>query len=517
MVPATREPTLLLLIKIFTMIKSLLIANRGEIAIRIARTCKAMGIETWGIKTSSEPKALYLDHVDHVYDLSDDFSDVLVFLDVERLVAIIEETKVDAVHPGYGFLAENAYFAQSCVGVGAKFVGPTPDAIHKMGNKTIARQLATKHKIPLASGTTKSLNDAAEAKKVADKIGYPVIIKAASGGGGRGMRIVHKPEELAQMFRLASNEAATAFNDPSVFIEKYIQNPKHIEFQILADGHGNIVHLGERECSIQRKHQKLIEEAPSPALSEELRTEMGETAKRIAKAVKYQSAGTVEFLLDHNNDYYFMEMNTRIQVEHPVTEEITGLDLIEQQIRIAQGEKLELTQEDVKLSGWCIECRINAEDIQSGFSPYLGTIEKMVFPCDENVRVDSGVVEGDTISPNFDSMVAKLIVKGKDREEAIANTKKALSKTWIKGIKTTVPFFKKVLDMEVFTNGSFTTAFIEKEMDEMLDISDEEQALAAWFATLQYVEEREKEAENEVDFEQGKNINPWVLNKRMKS
>jgi len=498
-------------------IKSILIANRGEIAVRIAKTCKLMGIETWGLKTSSEPTAHYLSHVDKIYDLSDEYPEVLVFLDVEKLMGVIKEIKVDGVHPGYGFLAENAYFVQRCFNEGIKFIGPSPDVIHKMGNKTVARQIATKHKIPLASGTTHTIRDAAEAKKVADKIGYPVIIKAASGGGGRGMRIIHKAEELAQMFRLATNEAEKAFNDPSVFIEKYIQNPKHIEFQILGDTHGNIIHLGERECSIQRKHQKLIEEAPSPALSDELRKEMGDTAIKIAKIVNYESAGTVEFLLDHNNKYYFMEMNTRIQVEHPVTEMITGIDLIEQQIRIAQGEKLAIKQKDIKLNGWAIECRVNAEDVQAGFSPYLGTIEKMVLPTGDNIRVESGVVEGDTISPNFDSMIAKLVVWGEDRQTAIKETKKALNKLWIKGLKTTIPFFKTVLDNNTFKCGTFTTSFIENELEFMHETTEEEEVLAAWFATLKYVEEREKEAHNEVDFEQGKNINPWVLNKRLKS
>jgi acetyl-CoA carboxylase biotin carboxylase subunit len=498
-------------------IKSILIANRGEIAVRIARTCKNMGIETWGIKTSSEPRAHYLSHMDKVFDLSDEYSEVLVFLDVEKLMEIAAQTKVDAIHPGYGFLAENAYFAQRCINAGIKFIGPSPDAIHKMGNKTVARQIATQHESPLATGTTHSIRDAEEAKKIADKIGYPVIIKAASGGGGRGMRIIHKAEELAQMFRLATNEAEKAFNDPSVFIEKYIQNPKHIEFQILADSHGNTIHLGERECSIQRKHQKLLEEAPSPALTPELRKEMGDTAIRIAQAVKYESAGTVEFLLDQSNNFFFMEMNTRIQVEHPVTEMITGLDLIEQQIRIAQGEKLSLTQDQVQLKGWAIEYRINAEDVQAGFSPYLGTIEKMSLPSGTNIRIDSGIVEGDSISPNFDSMVAKLIVWGEDRQTAIKESKKALNKFWIKGLKTTIPFFRTVLENESFNCGTFTTSFIEKELDLMHESTDEEEILAAWFATLQYINEREKEATDQVDFEQGKNINPWVLNKRLKS
>ena len=498
-------------------IKSILIANRGEIAVRIARTCKQMGIETWGIKTSSEPQAHYLTHVDKIYDLSDEYPEVLVFLNVEKLMDIIKETKVDALHPGYGFLAENAYFAQRCISEGITFIGPSPEVIHRMGNKTVARQIATKHKIPLASGTTHTIRDAAEAKKIADKIGYPVIIKAASGGGGRGMRIIYKVEQLAQMFRLATNEAEKAFNDPSVFIEKYIENPKHIEFQIVGDSHGNIIHLGERECSIQRKHQKLIEEAPSPALTPELRKKMGDTAIKLAKLVKYESAGTVEFLLDQNNNFYFMEMNTRIQVEHPVTEMITGIDLIEQQIRVANGEKLAIKQKDIKLNGWAIECRVNAEDVQAGFAPYLGVIEKMVLPTGEHIRVDSGVVEGDTISPNFDSMIAKLIVWGEDRPTAIKETQKALNKLWIRGLKTTIPFFRSLLNHDSFKCGTFTTAFIETEMEFMHESTEEEEVLAAWFATLQYANEKEKDAQSHVDFEQGKNINPWVLNKRLKS
>jgi acetyl-CoA carboxylase biotin carboxylase subunit len=498
-------------------IKSILIANRGEIAVRIAKTCKKMGIETWGIKTSSEPQAHYLTHVDKIYDLSDEYPEVLVFLNVEKLMDILKETKADAIHPGYGFLAENAYFAQRCISQGVIFIGPSPEVIHRMGNKTVARQIATKHKIPLASGTTKTVRDVDEAKAIADKIGYPVIIKAASGGGGRGMRIIYKAEQLAQMFRLATNEAEKAFNDPSVFIEKYIENPKHIEFQIVGDSHGNVIHLGERECSIQRKHQKLIEEAPSPALTPELRKRMGDTAIKLAKLVKYESAGTVEFLLDHNNDYYFMEMNTRIQVEHPVTEMITGLDLIELQIKVAQGDKLEIKQEDVKLNGWAIECRVNAEDVQSGFAPYLGVIEKLNLPSGSNIRVDSGIVEGDSISPNFDSMIAKLIVWGEDRPTAIKETKKALNKLWIRGLKTTIPFFKALLNHKTFKNGEFTTAFIGKDMEVMYETNKEEEELAAWFATLQYVKKQQKDSQSQVDFEQGKNINPWVLNKRLKS
>ncbi|MCG8698731.1 MAG: ATP-grasp domain-containing protein, partial [Bacteroidales bacterium] len=306
-------------------IKNILIANRGEIAIRIARTAKKMGIEIVGIKTAKEPSALYLEHVDRIIDFSEDIEDVPEFLDVDRLINAAKDNNIDAIHPGYGFLSESPYFAQRCDDEGILFIGPSADAIYKMGNKTIAKQIANKHKVPLLRGSQGNLRNAAEAKKIAAQIGYPVILKAASGGGGRGMRIVENEEEIEKNFRLATNEAEKAFNDGSVFVEKYVRNPRHIEFQIFGDQHGNYVHLGERECSVQRKHQKVLEEAPSSALDEDLRKEMGEASIRIAKAVNYHTAGTVEFLLDHDKNYYFMEMNTRIQVEHPVTETITGM------------------------------------------------------------------------------------------------------------------------------------------------------------------------------------------------
>ncbi|NMC41686.1 MAG: ATP-grasp domain-containing protein, partial [Bacteroidales bacterium] len=358
-------------------IKRILIANRGEIAVRIMKSARKMGIECVAIRTAVEPSAMYLSYADVVYDNTEDESEIPVFLDIDKLINIAIKTGSDAVHPGYGFLAENAYFADKCLDNKIEFIGPSPDAIYKMGNKTIARKIALSNKIPMAMGSQGNISNEEEAVKIASKIGYPVIIKAASGGGGRGMRIVRKPEDMEKMFIIASKEAEKAFNDPSVFIEKYIENPKHIEFQILGDKKGNIIHLGERECSIQRKHQKLLEEAPSSALDEKLREEMGSMAVKIAEAVGYYSAGTVEFLLDSDRKYYFMEMNTRIQVEHPVTEEITGIDLIEQQIRIANGEELKIKQKDVIINGWAIECRINAEDVQAGFAPDPGKIEKL--------------------------------------------------------------------------------------------------------------------------------------------
>jgi acetyl-CoA carboxylase biotin carboxylase subunit len=496
-------------------IKKILIANRGEIAIRVMKTARKMNIRTVAVRTAFEPLAMYLSFANEIYDISDNISEIPVFLDIEKIISIAVETGADALHPGYGFLAENAYFAQKCIDNKIIFIGPSPDAIYKMGNKTIARRLALKNKIPMAMGSDGNIADVEEAIAIASKIGYPVIIKAASGGGGRGMRIVRKAEEMEKMFYIASKEAEKAFKDPSVFIERYIENPKHIEFQILGDTKGNIVHLGERECSIQRKHQKLLEEAPSSALDKSLRKKMGEMAVRIARSVDYTSAGTVEFLLDSDRNFYFMEMNTRIQVEHPVTEIVTGIDLIEQQIRIASGEALKFGQEDIKIKGWAIECRINAEDVQAGFAPDPGKIEKLSMPEESYVRVDTGIREGSAIVANFDSMIAKLIVSGKDRKEAITNCKMALDKVWIKGTKTTLPFFRLLVRNQNFQDGNFTTAFIEKDLDKYFYYSEYEEMIAAWLATKLFIEENLQENSINVDFEDGKKMSPWLLNKRM--
>ncbi|HQJ20027.1 MAG TPA: acetyl-CoA carboxylase biotin carboxylase subunit [Bacteroidales bacterium] len=496
-------------------IKRILIANRGEIAVRIMKTARRMGIETVAIKTAVEPSALYLSYANFVYDNTDDDSEIPVFLNIDRIIEIALKTGADALHPGYGFLAENAYFAQKCLDNNIEFIGPSPDSIYKIGNKTIARKIALANNIPMATGSQGNIANEEEAVKIAEKIGYPVIIKAASGGGGRGMRIVRKPEDIEKMFIIASKEAEKAFNDPSVFIEKYIENPKHIEFQIIGDKKGNIIHLGERECSIQRKHQKLLEEAPSCALDEKLREEMGNVAVKLVKAAGYYSAGTVEFLLDSDKNYYFMEMNTRIQVEHPVTEEITGIDLIEQQIRVANGEELQLKQEDIKINGWAIECRINAEDVQAGFAPNPGKIEKIYFPDDDYVRVDTGVIAGSVIVPNYDSMIAKLIVKGKDRKEAIKHCKLALDKVWIKGTKTTLPFFRMLVRHPKFTGGTFTTSFIEKELTQYFYNSEYEEMLAAWFATKLFIEENLSENSINLNFNESREIDPWLLNKRI--
>jgi acetyl-CoA carboxylase biotin carboxylase subunit len=496
-------------------INKILIANRGEIAVRIMKTARKMKIRTVAIRTSLEPSAMYLSFADEIFDNTEDTSEIPVFLDVEKLISIALNAGADSVHPGYGFLAESAYFAQKCLDNKIIYIGPSPDAIYKMGNKMIARKLAMKNGIPMAMGSDGNIANEEEAVKTAEKIGYPVIIKAASGGGGRGMRIVRKSEEMERMFLMASKEAEKAFNDPSVFIEKYIENPKHIEFQILGDTKGNIIHLGERECSIQRKHQKLLEEAPSCALDSNLRKKMGTMAVQIAKAVKYYSAGTVEFLLDSDRNFYFMEMNTRIQVEHPVTEMITGIDLIEQQIRIANGETLPVKQEEVKLKGWAIECRINAEDVQAGFAPNPGKIEKLSMPSDCYVRVDTGIQEGSTIVSSYDSMIAKLIVSGKDRKEAIHHCKLALDKVWIKGTKTTLPFFRLLVRNKKFLEGSFTTAFIENDLDKYYYNSEYEEMLAAWLATRLFVDENLQENNISAGTGNTNDMSPWLLNKRI--
>ncbi|MGM0666509.1 MAG: acetyl-CoA carboxylase biotin carboxylase subunit [Bacteroidota bacterium] len=496
-------------------IKNILIANRGEIAVRIMNTAKKLGITSSVIKTASEPAAFYLTHADKIYDDTENVSEIPVFLDIERIIKIALEIGADAIHPGYGFLAENPYFAQKCADNNIIFIGPSPDSIYKMGNKIIARKIALANNIPMTIGSEGKVPGEKEALRVAAKIGYPVIIKAASGGGGRGMRIVRSEEDMPKMFRMASSEADKTFSDHSVFIEKYIENPKHIEFQILGDKKGNIIHLGERECSVQRKHQKLLEEAPCIALNDEQRKEMGEIAVKIAAAVGYFSAGTVEFLYDTGGEYYFMEMNTRIQVEHPVTELITGLDLIEEQIRIAEGKELRYRQDEIKLNGWAIECRINAEDVQAGFSPAPGKIEQILMPSGENIRVDTGVQAGSVIAANFDSMIAKLIIYGEDRKDALANCKQALDQVWIKGCKTTLPFFRMLIRNPRFLDGTITTSFIENEMSSYYVYSEYEEMLAAWLATWMFVDENLDETNLKIDHDEAKNISPWLLNKRI--
>lgn len=498
-----------------TMIKSILIANRGEIAIRIARTARRMGMKIYGIRTKKEPNAVYLQKMDVVLDFPETDGSVPEFLDIPNLVKLAVENKIESVHPGYGYLSENADFARACRDAGVIFIGPSPEIIKALGDKIIAKGIAQRSGVRMCGGSLDGIPNAEAAVAEANKIGYPVIIKAASGGGGRGMRICRSEAEVKPNYELATAEATTAFNDPTVFIEKFIENPKHIEFQIVADKYGNVVHLGERECSIQRKHQKLMEEAPSPALTPELREKMATAAVNLAKEAKYESLGTVEFLLDDKGDFYFMEMNTRIQVEHPVTEMITGLNLVELQLLIASGEKLPVTQEEVKLNGWAIEIRVNAEDVQNNFTPSIGMIRNLRLPSDNNIRIDSGVRIGTEITQFFDSMIAKLIVHGKDRNEAIERTLRSLEHFHVMGVKTTIPFAKAVLHNEVFRSGDFNTAFIEKEMgDNLIYKEQHEELIAALLAVTTY--NRDNNFAGEDNDVAEPTMDPWVLQKRIR-
>ena len=441
------------------MFSKILIANRGEIALRIIRACKELGIRTVAVYSQADRDSLHVRMADEAVCIGPAVS-ANSYLNIPAIISAAEITDVDAIHPGYGFLSENPHFAEICESCRITFIGPTPENIRLMGDKMQARETMRKCGIPIVPGSLSAIKDKDEAIKVAKRIGYPVIIKAASGGGGKGMRVCHNDISLASGLMTAQAEAEANFGNANVYIEEYIEKPRHIEIQILSDKHGRILHLGERDCSIQRRHQKLLEESPSPAVDGKLRKRLGDTAIRAAKEVKYVSAGTIEFLLDDKKNFYFMEMNTRIQVEHPVTEMVTGIDIVKEQIRIARGEKLKLQQDEVRISGSSIECRINAEDYQNNFMPSPGKIEVLNFPGGPGVRVDSHAYCGYTISQYYDSLVAKLIVRGKDRKEAIQIMRRALDEFIIEPIKTTIDFHREVLKNPFFVKGEFSTNFI---------------------------------------------------------
>lgn len=443
------------------MIKKLLVANRGEIAVRVIRACKELGIETVAVFSEADREALHVQLADEAYCIGPTASKDS-YLNFTNIMSVATLTGCDAIHPGYGFLAENAAFAELCRECNITFVGPSPEAITKMGIKDIARETMREAGVPIVPGSKGIIGTIDEAVALANEIGYPVIIKATAGGGGKGIRVARNEQELIKGINITQQEAATAFGNPGVYIEKYIEDFRHVEIQVLADAYGNVIHLGERDCSIQRRLQKLVEEAPSPALDEEMRKQMGEAAVKAAKAVNYTGAGTVEFIFDHKaKKFYFMEMNTRIQVEHPVTELITGVDLIKEQIRVASGEKLSLTQDEVTFNGWAIECRINAENPEKNFMPSPGRIQMYLPPGGLGVRIDSAAYPGYMIPPYYDSMIAKLIVHAPTREEAIARMKRALSEFIIEGIHTTIPFHLKLLEHEKFVQGDFNTKFLE--------------------------------------------------------
>lgn len=446
------------------MFKKILIANRGEIAVRIIRAARELGIETVAVYHSVDKEAPFVHYADYAYKLEGE-TPKAAYLDIEQILDTAKKSGSEAIHPGYGFLSERAAFSQACKDSGIKFIGPEPYAIEVMGNKTKARELMAKAGVPIVPGTQEPITDTNLLIEISETMGYPVLLKASAGGGGKGMRKCYNREELLTGFEAASREAAKAFGDDSVYVEKYIENPKHIEIQVIADEHGNYVHLGERDCSVQRRHQKVIEEAPSTVLDDEIRYQMGQVAINAAKACGYVNAGTIEFLFDQNRKFYFLEMNTRLQVEHPVTEQVTKTDLAKEQIRIAYGEQLSFKQEDISLKGHSIECRIYAEDPFNNFLPDTGKISYMREPGGRGVRLDSGIESGSEITIHFDPMLSKLITSGANREEALSRMEKALKNYRIKGVKTIIPFLIAVIRHPEFRNGNFNTGFIENTFD----------------------------------------------------
>jgi acetyl-CoA carboxylase biotin carboxylase subunit len=441
-------------------IQKILIANRGEIALRIVRACRELGVKTLAVYSEADVQSLHVQLADEAICIGGPRSSDS-YLRADRIIAAAEIADVDAIHPGYGFLSENAKFAEQCESCNIKFIGPKSQSIRIMGDKAIAKDTVRKAGVPIVPGSDGPIASETEAVKVARKIGYPVIIKAVAGGGGRGMRIAHNDMSFAKEFHVARNEAESAFGNGDVYIEKYIEKPRHIEFQILADSHGKVLHLGERDCSVQRRHQKLIEESPSPFVTPALRKAMGKAAIKAAEACDYEGAGTIEFLVDAKGNYYFIEMNTRIQVEHPVTEEVTGIDLIKQQIHIANGDKLPFDQGDIQFTKHAIECRINAEDPARNFAPSPGTIGLYYAPGGHGVRVDSHVYSGYQIPPYYDSMIGKLICYGSTRQTAIDRAYRALSEYLIRGIKTTIPLHRAIMRDPLFMEGKATTAYME--------------------------------------------------------
>jgi len=442
------------------MFSKILIANRGEIALRIIRACHELGIRTVAIYSEADSNSLHVRFADEAICIGPAKSS-LSYLNIPAIISAAEITDVEAIHPGYGFLAENPHFAEICESCKITFIGPSAESMRLMGDKMAARSTMQKAGIPIINGSSSEIKNKDEALKIAQRIGYPVIIKATAGGGGKGMRICHNDISLVSNLMIAKQEAETNFGNSNVYIEKYLENPRHIEIQLLADKAGHTVYLGERDCSIQRRHQKLLEESPSPAIDSKLRKKLGETAIKGAKAANYFSAGTIEFLLDRYNNFYFMEMNTRIQVEHPVTEMVTGIDLIKEQIRVAAGEKLAFNQDAIRIKGNAIECRINAEDYENNFMPSPGKIQSLILPGGPGVRVDTHIYQGYEISPYYDSLAAKLITYGNNRHEAIKIMQRALREFVISPIKTTIPFHIKLLEHPAFIKGDISTHFVQ--------------------------------------------------------
>ncbi len=445
------------------MLKKILIANRGEIAMRIIRACRELGIRTVAIYAECESTAIYVKKADESYLIGP--GPIQGFLDMQGIVDLAQRAGADGIHPGYGFLSENAVFASLCEASGITFIGPSPEAIARMGNKVEARKIAQQAGVPIVPGTEGGVTDPSEAVRFGERIGYPIMVKASMGGGGRGLRVVQTAKDLLAHMESARREATSAFGNGEVFLEKYIEASHHIEFQILADKHGHVIHLGERDCSIQRRHQKLIEIAPSLVLTKELRAQMGEAAIAIARAVNYDNAGTIEFLLDRDHHYYFIEMNTRIQVEHTITEQITAIDLVRSQITVAAGQPLEISQADVTLQGHAIQCRINAEDPRNQFRPCTGTVTAYYSPGGIGVRIDGAVYKDYTLPPYYDALLAKLVVRGRTWEETVSRAHRSLEEYVLRGIKTTIPFMLRIMEDQDFQAGRFDTSYLDTHPD----------------------------------------------------
>jgi acetyl-CoA carboxylase biotin carboxylase subunit len=499
------------------MFKKILIANRGEIAVRIINTAREMGIKTVAVYSDFDRYSLYTKLADEAYHIGESPASQSYLL-ADRIIDVAKKSGAEAIHPGYGFLSERAVFARACAAANIKFIGPPHTAIDDLGSKTKAKQLAIKNNIPVVEGTNSAVQDIEEAKAIAKKIGFPVMIKASAGGGGKGMRVVRAEEELEASIRMAQNEARSSFGDESVFIEKYVDSPKHIEFQVLVDEHGNAVHLGERECSMQRRHQKIIEETPCSIMDDDLRFRMGECAKKIVLAAGYTNAGTVEFMLDKDRNFYFLEVNTRLQVEHPITEMRTGLDLVAQQLKIASGEKLSFTQEDVKFNGAAIECRICAEDPDNNFMPSIGKLKYISRNLGNGMREDTGIEQGNEISIYYDSMITKLISYGPDRKSAIEKMERALRNYTVVGVKTNISFLLNLLVCPEYFDGNYNTQFVEKiflpRLAETKDTLSVELEKAMAIASVLFKEKGEQTVKVKTG-KDGNTKNSWLRRKEL--
>ncbi len=472
------------------MFKKILVANRGEIAVRVLRTCREMDITSVTVYSDADQSAFHTRYADEAYHIGRAPA-TESYLRIDRIIEVAKRAKVEAIHPGYGFLAENTDFAEACEASGIVFIGPTSKAIRLLGDKIISKKTMSDVGIPVIPGSDGAVADESEAQIMAQQIGFPVLIKAAGGGGGKGMRVVREMRELTGALKQAISEAQSAFGNPTVFIEKFLEAPRHIEFQILADNHGNVIHLFERECSVQRRHQKLIEESPSAIMDLDLRAKMGQAAVQAVKTSKYTNAGTVEFMVDNNRNFYFLEMNTRLQVEHPVTELITGIDIVKEQFKIAAGQQLSLKQEEIKMNGAAIECRISAEDPQNNFVPSTGRIVEIVEPGGPGIRLDSGVYEGFEVPIYYDPLIAKLLVWAPSREEAISRTKRALKEYTIRGIKTSIPFHILVMNTPEFVKGEYDTTFIDKVLGKVVYKKEYHEVVAIAAAIGKIIKEKQ--------------------------